>query len=281
MLCSKVLVSDTAHFAISEPINPYYSAEPLDAELAKAQHANAINAFKSIGIDVIQVPSPVGCQDGVFTANWAVVHDKKAIIAKLPKVRQPEEAYAERVLSDLGYETVTLPVDWRFGGQGDALILGDYIFCGQKYRSDIVAQKMVAEQFGLKRVQLTTVPDLDENGVPVINKSTGWADSFFYDLDLALAVLDENTIAYCPKAFTHESQDVLAALPFRKIEVSLNEAKNNFACNLVSTGKSVVMSDLAPDFKHEIEMLGYDVIALGLSEFGKSGGCARCIALFL
>jgi N-dimethylarginine dimethylaminohydrolase len=281
MLCHKILVSDANHYATHDAINPYYTGEPVDTELAKMQHKNAIRAFQSAGIDVLQVPSPVSSQDGVFTANWAVVHEKKAIIARLPETRKPEEAYAKRVLSDFGYNTVTLPDNLRFSGQGDAIILGDYVLCGQNYRSDEEALKIVAEAFGLERVQLTTVPDLDENGVPVINKTTGWADSLFFDIDLALTVIDENTIAYCKEAFLPVSQDAIAALPFRKVTVSLDEARNAFACNLVSTGKTVIMSDAAPLFKKDLEALGFDTVTVNLSEFGKSGGYVRCISLTL
>ena len=98
------------------------------------------------------------------------------------------------------------------------------------------------------------------HGKQVLNATTGWPDSYYYDLDLALAVLrapdglDRGLIAWCPAAFMKESSIKIRSLKVDKIEVSLKEAKKAFACNLVSTGETVVMSAFAPRFKNELEL---------------------------
>jgi N-dimethylarginine dimethylaminohydrolase len=173
----------------------------------------------------------------------------------------------------------------HFSGQGDALPFGDYLFCGQGYRSDLKAQIFAAEQLGYERIQLQTIPELDRYGQPVINHFSGWPDSFFYDIDLALAILrpPENSrkglIAYCPEAFTPESQEVLADFDAEKIIISLEEATIGFAANLVSTGFAVVMSDKAPQLATELKNRGFTIFTPSITELIKGGGYIRCTTL--
>ncbi len=64
-----------------------------------------------------------------------------------------------------------------------------------------------------------------------------------------------------------------------KIEVDLHEATKGFACNLVSTGETVIMSDKAPKFKAELEKRGFTVLTPGITELAKGGGYIRCTTL--
>jgi N-dimethylarginine dimethylaminohydrolase len=129
---------------------------------------------------------------------------------------------------------------------------------------------------------------LDGNDTPVINKFSGWPDSFFYDIDLAISILkapadgQKGLIAWCPEALTAESQTIMRALTdIDKIEVSLDEAKNAFACNMVSTGETVVMSAHAPLLKADIEAHGLKTITPDITELAKGGGYIRCTTLTL
>ncbi|NTW61699.1 hypothetical protein HGB24_03390, partial [Candidatus Saccharibacteria bacterium] len=268
------------------PINPYYKFHDVDYTQAIKEHDEVLKILESIGIKIIQVPSPAVCQDGVYTANWALVHGDKAVMSKLPSARQGEQAYAEKILTELGKTVIHLPNNLKFSGQGDALICGSLLFSGSGYRSDADAQEFAARELGLERVQLMTVPLLDISGQPQINSSTGWYDSYFYDLDLALAIIKAPTdnskglIAYCPEAFTPASQQILANLSsVDKITVDINEARNGFATNLVSNGTTVVMSDNAPILKNDLEKLGLKVITPKIREIAKGGGFIRCMTL--
>lgn len=285
---NSVLMSDADHFSTDQAINPYYGDSPLQSEAAKAEHAAIYNALTSAGIAVTKVPSPTDSQDGVYTANWALVRGGKAVLARLPDARKAEEAYAEKILTDLGIEVVHVPEGLKFSGQGDALPCGNYLFCGSGYRSDVEAQAFTAETLGYERIQLQTIPQRDSQGQPVINQTSGWADSFFYDIDLALAVIkapigdQKGLIAYCPEAFMPGSQALLAEFSgVDKIEVSLTEAQDAFATNLVSNGETVVMSARAPQLKAVLEAQGLRVITPNITELAKGGGYIRCTTLTL
>ncbi len=255
---------------------------PVDTEKAAREHEDIAACLQQAGIQVDKVPAPAGSQDGVYTANWALIHNNKAVLANLPNVRASEMPYAREVLQEKGYEVVTLPEDVHFSGQGDSLRCGDYLFTGSTYRTSPEAHALLEQHLGLHVIGLQTVPQLDENGTMVTNKVTGWPDSFFYDLDLALAVIDAGCIAWCPEAFTPESQVKIRSIAdIEKIEVSLDEAMHGFACNLVSTGEAVVMSNHAPQLKATLEQRGLRVFTPDVTELLKGGGFIRCTTLTL
>lgn len=335
-----VLMSGVDYFNAGQAINPYMSQDdPIDLDKARQEHAAIREALESAGVRVITVNPPADCQDGVYTANWALVRGDKAVMSNLPNARKGEEPYAQQVLQELGKEIIEVPYELRFSGQGDALPCGRFLLAGNGYRSDVAASQFAAETLGYELVSLQTIPQLDENGQPQINAASGWPDSFFYDIDLALSVLrapqkcthgaqalsfsaissreadqvvsaydDGSTaekngteaggvtssageqasclecrglIAWCPDAFTPTSQAVIRDLPIDKIEVSLEEATEGFACNLVSTGETVIMSAHAPKLQAAIEAKGLKTITPEISELAKGGGYIRCTTLTL
>lgn len=280
---TKVLMSGADYFDDGFAINSYMDDQvPVDVVKATREHSDIKDCFEKAGIEVVKVAPPDGCQDGVYTANWALISGGKAIMSSLPKGRTGEHAYARRSLEDLGKEIVELPHNLRFSGQGDALPCGKYLFVGSEYRTDKATWPLLARETGLQVIGVQTIPQLDDSGEPVINPITGWADSFFYDLDLALAVISPTLIAWCPDAFMPESAKRIRSLrDIDKIEVSLTEAKEGFACNLVSTGNTVIMSDRAPELKTALEGSGITVVTPHVTELLKGGGFIRCTSLTL
>ncbi len=279
----KVLMSGADYFDDGFAINPYMDAAvPVDVEAAKKEHEDIRRALEQAGVEVVQVPPPHGCQDGVYTANWGLCQGDTVVLSVLPPKRRDEEPYAADVLSRLGKRLVYLPDGLKFSGQGDALPCGDYLFIGSNYRTDPAVHEFIRRELGYKVIGLQTIPSLDENGQPATNAVTGWPDSFFYDIDLALAVLTPSLIAWCPEAFTPESQAKIRSMAYLdKIEVSFDEATKGFACNLVSTGQTVVMSANAPELQKAIEAHGLRTITPSITELAKGGGYIRCTTLTL
>jgi len=284
-----VLMSGATFFDDTSPINPYMDrCVPVDRAQAQREHDGIRAALKAAGVRVHTIAAPRDCQDGIYTANWALVRGGTAVLARLPNVREKEQAAGAQALQAFGKRVVHVPEGLRFSGQGDALPCGNFLFAGSGYRSDASAQAFAAKILGYDLVQLQTLPQLDASGVPVINASSGWPDSFFYDIDLALSILrgpsgdKPGLIAWCPEAFTAESQVTLRAFnKVEKIEVSLQEARQAFACNLVSTGETVIMSGDAPELRAAIEARGLHVISPPVKELLKGGGFIRCTTLTL
>jgi N-dimethylarginine dimethylaminohydrolase len=274
-----VLMSGPAYFNVMA-LNPYSDVtDQPDIEAATAEFQDIKAALEHAGIAVTQVPEPRGCQDAIFTANWALCRGDTAILSSLPAQRAAEEPYAEAILRKLGKRIVKPP--YRFSGQGDALPCGNLLFAGSGYRTDVRMHQFIADTLGYEVISLQTVPQLDTAGEPVVNTLTGWPDSFFYDIDLAISILAPDLIAWCPEAFTAESQVKLRDLPIEKIEVSAEEAIKHFACNLVSSGKTVIMSAEAPRLQAAIEAHGLKIITPTIKELAKGGGYIRCTTLTL
>ena len=283
---TSILMSDANNFSTNQPINPYYHQIPVNNNKAMQEHANIRKLLTESGVKITTVPSPINCQDGVYTANWALVRGEKAVLARLPNARQAEESYAEKILTSLGKKIIHIPDGLKFSGQGDALACGDYLFCGSGYRSDVAAQEFAANALDYKRIQLHTIPQLDSAGQEIVNSASGWPDSFFYDIDMALAIIKAPTdnqkglIAYCPEAFVPESRELLAKIDaVDKIEVSTAEAQNAFATNLVSTGETVIMSSHAPQLVTNLRSHGLTVLTPEITELAKGGGFIRCMTL--
>jgi N-dimethylarginine dimethylaminohydrolase len=275
-----ILMSGAEYFGDAFAINPYMDAAvPVSVAGAISDHNGIQAALESAGVEVIKVSAPQYCQDGVYTANWGLIRGDKVVQSSLPNTRQSEEPYAEKVLRNLGKEIIRPP--HRFSGQGDALPCGNLLFVGSHYRTDPRMHQFLAETLGYEVIGLQTVPKFDPSGQPVINRVTGWPDSFFYDIDLALAVLSTDLIAWCPEAFLPESQAKIRALSISKIEVSIEEATQGFACNLVSTAQTVIMSAHAPGLQQKIEARGLRTLTPAVNELYKGGGFIRCTTLTL
>lgn len=275
----RVLMTGADYFTVDAAINPYMIDSGVSQQKAIAEHKLIRSCYEQVGITVERVAPPADCQDGIYAANWGLVRGQTVVLSSLPGPRQAEEAYAKGCLEKLGFKTIVAP--YRFSGQGDALPCGDRLFMGSQYRTDQRMHKFIADNLGFEVIGLQTVPLHDSAGHPAINKVSGWPDSFFYDLDLALAVLTPSLIAWCPEAFLPSSQKKLQAIKIDKIEVSLAEATQGFACNLISTGKTVVMSARAPQLKAAIEARGFKTITPSVTEIAKGGGYIRCVSLTL
>lgn len=277
-------MSDANNFSVVE-LNPY-SHEQIQPDLDKArvEHGLVRQALVEAGVEVINVPSLEGSQDSVYVANWGFICGDRAIAAKLPRGRQEEMPYSQDVFRDVLGKDVMIPGMQRYSGQGDTLIVGDRLFMGHGYRSNKGMQKVVKKALrdihDFEVVSVQSLPILDEAGKPMRNKVSGWQDSYFYDADLFIGVVDESTIAWCPEAMTEASRERVAALnDLDKIEVSYHEAIGSYACNFISTGSTIITASGAPKLKADLEARGKKVVDIDLSEINKGGGSARCITL--
>ena len=275
-----VLMSGAEYFSTSFAINARMDANAaINLPKAIQEHQAIRSALEEAGITIINTAAPVACQDGVYTANWGLCRNGRCVLSSLPNKRRDEESHAEAVLTKLGYQTIKAP--FRFSGQGDALPCGGLLFCGSNYRTDTKMHAVLEQELGYEVIGLETVPHLDEHGQLVINPITGWPESCFYDLDLALSVVAPNLIAWCPEAFEPSSQAKINSMTIDKIRVSFEEALRGFACNLVSNGETVIMSADAPVFRAALEARGLKTIAVAASELSKGGGYIRCTTLTL
>lgn len=257
-----MLVSDAENFSVEFEINPYmHKVIQPDWGLAVTEHDAIVAAHVEAGRTIERIPTVSGCPDMVYTANAALVRGNRAIVSRLPAEREPELPHYRRWLLDHDFDIIDAP--YNFSGQGDSLAFGSRLFAGSGWRTDEAMQPVIADYLGYEIV-------------PVRTTSDRW-----YDIDLAIAVITPETIAWCPTAFDLRSRQAIQAVPgIELIEVGLDEAEC-FALNLVSDSETVTMTTGAPRLAAELRGRGYQVVELRTEELKKGGGGVRCTALAL
>lgn len=258
---SELLMSDAGHFRVDYEINPYMHTDiQPDPAAAVAEHERIVQAHLAAGRKVEFVEAAPDCPDMVYTANAAVVRGRRVVLANLPPQRRAETPHHREWFTEHGYQVADSA--HAFSGQGDALAYGTVLLAGYGQRTDRRAHELIAEFLNYEIVPLRTV-------------SARW-----YDLDLAVAVIDPTTLAYNPVAFDEQSRERLRSLGGTLIEVSEAEAER-FALNLVSDGETVTMTAGAPQLAAALRARGLRVVELDTTELRKGGGGIRCTALTL
>ncbi len=161
-----------------------------------------------------------------------------------------------------GYTVQKLPELCVFEGAGDALMLRETVIAGYRYRSDICSHTALAQITGLGVLSLELI------------------DPQYYHLDTCFCPLGDDAAIYYPAAFDSYANQVIEANIPNPIAVTEAEA-HRFACNAVVVGKTVVMNAGCPELEKELQVRGYTVRAIDLSEFMKAGGSAKCLTLAL
>lgn len=259
-----IMMCPPEHYGIEYEINPWMSTErQADTQLAQQQWLGLRRLLEDCGADVRLQPSVKGLPDLVFTANAALIYQRRAVLSRFrhPQ-RQGEEEHDRQWLETLGYGITELPDGLYFEGAGDALFCGDTLLAGYRMRSDATALQRVGELLNHRVIPLELM------------------DPYYYHLDTCCCPLAPGRAAYYPGAFDDYGRQVLAGLIDELIVVEESEARA-FACNAVVVGKHVVTNVGCPRLHRDLAAAGFEPHETPLSEFVKSGGSAKCLTLRL
>ena len=257
-----ILMCRPDHFGIEYEINPWMRVEVgVSQALATEQWLTLERTYRELGVETEYVEPQGGLPDMVFTANAAVLWDRKAVLSNFhhPE-RQGEERHWRMFLQDRGFELYELPRSLSFEGAGDALFLGSRLFCGAGFRTDREAHALVAGILGVELVSLDLV------------------DPRFYHLDTCFCPLDPNTALCALDAFSDASKRVIQEHVPNLIRVPLDVAAG-FACNAMPIGQTVVSATSVLSLERHLADAGFRTLGLPMSEFMKSGGGVRCLTL--
>ena len=211
------------YFGIEYEINPWMNRQAqADRLVAAQQWLDLKQLLEEAGAKISLMEPVAGLPDLVFTANAAMIHRQRAVLARFrhPE-RQGEEHYDQKWLEAAGFEVIRVPGDTFFEGAGDALFVGDTLFAGYRFRSDARGHQDVGALVGCRVIPLELV------------------DGRYYHLDTCLCPLSAGQAIYYPGAFDGYGQRVLAELIPDLIPVEQSEAER-FACNAVVVGRTVV-----------------------------------------
>jgi arginine dihydrolase len=259
----RYLMCPPEHFAVTYSINPWMDpSDPVNRELAGTQWAALRQTYERLGhrVDVVE-PDP-DLPDMVFAANGAIVSGGRAVAARFRyEQRIAESARYAAALRRLGIDDVYEP-EFINEGEGDFLHMGGRILAGHGFRSDVRSHSEVQERLGLPVISLRLV------------------DPRFYHLDTALGILDDETIAYFPDAFSPGSRQVLRSLYPDALIADFADA-DVLGLNLVSDGRNVVLPAKATGLAAQLERRGFTPVGVELSELLKAGGGPKCCTLEL
>ena len=272
------LMCPPKHFAVTYTINPWMdpagwskNARALTAA-ARREWERLQGTLIDLGASVESAAPSPGMPDMVFTANSAVVLDRKALLAHFRhaerQLEQPQFAREFRALQARGVidGVDTLPAGMVLEGAGDCVWdrTRDLFWMGYGQRSDQAAREVVAELFGVETVSLELV------------------DPRFYHLDTALSPLPRGEVMYLPAAFSRAGQDLIAARvePSQRIAVAIEDAAQ-LAANAVAIEDTLVMAACSERLRGMLNERGYGVVETPLASFLRSGGAAFCLTLRL
>jgi N-dimethylarginine dimethylaminohydrolase len=256
----RYLMCPPTYFAVDYAINPWMDpTNPVDVQRALIQWSALREAYTTLGHSVELIDPVPGLPDMVFAANGATVLDGVALGAQF---RFPERA-PEAIEYLSWFERAGFEVhDAKHvnEGEGDLLTTPRYLLAGMGFRTEHAAHVEAQELFGRPVISLQLV------------------DPRYYHLDTALCVLDRDTIAYLPEAFSDGSRRVLARLFPDAIRASAADAAV-LGLNAVSDGTHVVLPAQARGLIGQLEARGYRTVPVDLSELRKAGGGPKCCTL--
>ena len=257
-----VLMCKPEFFTVVYRINPWMDpALPTDTSLAVRQWQSLYDTYIGLGFDVHLIDPIDGLPDMVYAANGGFVIDNIAYGASFTyRERQPEgPAYMDW----FGANDFDVRVPENVNeGEGDFLLVGGVILAGTGFRSASNSHEEIASIYGREVVTLN-----------LVNPS-------FYHLDTAIAVLDDENIAYLPSAFDEEGLATLRARFPDAVLVNEQDA-SVLGLNSFSDGYNVVIASRATDFERQLRERGYNPFGVDLSELLLGGGGVKCCTLEL
>jgi len=125
-------------------------------------------------------------------------------------------------------------------------------------RAEYAAGQAVAASFGAKPVPLRLI------------------SPWFYHLDTALCILDDDTCLWVPNAFDTFGQQTIRSRFKTRFEVPMEEARM-LAANAHAVGEHVLIERECVQTQDWIDANGFESVPLDTSEFRKSGGSVYCM----
>lgn len=260
-----LLMCPPEFYGVEYEINPWMHREqPVSLPRARAQWDELRRVLRDdLGADVAEIPAHPGVPDLVFTANAGLAVGKTFVLSRFRFAqRRHEEPLFRLWFAERGYQVHELPDDLYFEGEGDAFPVGENLWAGYHFRSDVRSHQLVADVFGLRALSLRLT------------------DARFYHLDTCFCPLDARTVAYYPPAFDEYACRVIQEHFPEQIEVSEEDALR-FGCNAVVVGRDVVLNTGSAGLERRLADHGFVPHPVDVGEFIKAGGATKCLVLVL
>ena len=262
----RYLMVEPNHFRVDYAINPYMDvAHQPDPLKAREQWLNLLGTIRSLGGDVEVLEQRSDAPDMVYAMNLGLVLNQpgreRVVLSHMRFAeRRMETPTATRWFSAAGFDTSYVGRD-GVGAHleaGDAFAFRDSLVVGYGPRTEELALKHLAMDL-----------DVRVRGLRITHPG-------MYHLDLAFCPLDETHAMVCPSAFDDASAAAALALVPEPLVLSEEEALT-FCANSIVVGNTVVMPTCPDRVRAQLEVWGFEIVLVDVSEFHKAGGSVRCL----
>jgi N-dimethylarginine dimethylaminohydrolase len=273
------LMCSPRFFDVQYVINPW-----MEGNLHAPSYARALDQWKHLRdavasvADVLEIEPEPALPDMVFTANAGLVSstNNRFVLSRFrhPE-RQREEKFFRAWFEVEGFEITAPTPDIPFEGEGDALYTpnGQHLWAGHGWRTERASHPL------LQNVLLDADPMLDQPGALIPLRLV---DPRFYHLDTCFAPLTGGELLYFPPAFDAPSLAAIETFYPADKRIPVTEADAlHFACNAVTSGKTILVNQIGLALEAHLAARGYTVFQTPLTEFLKAGGAAKCLCLRL
>jgi dimethylargininase len=231
----------------------FISRQPIDLQIASAQHQAYERLLEKLGARVVSLPAEPALPDSMFVEDPAIVLDELAVIFPLgTESRRPEAASLDEAISKFRkLERVTLPGTLE---GGDVLRIDRRLFVGLTKRSNAEGIRQLAAILAPHHYEVIAVP------------VTGCLH-----LKSAVTFLGRDTLLANRTWF-----DTAPLSGYNWIDVDPAEPH---AANALALADTIIFPQSFPRTRARIESAGFHVSLLDISELQKAESGLTCSSL--
>ena len=249
----KIAITRQVSPAINQCELTHIEREPINYELAHAQHKQYTDALNSFGLEVISLDAEPDLPDSVFVEDVALVLDECAIMLNPGATsRRPEVASVEKNLTP--YRKIFRIQPPATVDGGDILIVGKMVYVGISSRSTDEAIEQMKAILEPRDYQVRSV------------RVTGCLH-----LKSAVTQVRVNTLLINPKWV---SKDDFPDMQF--IEVDPSEPN---AANAVLVDDKIIYPSAFPKTRAKLAEAGIEMLLVDADELAKAEGAVTCCSL--
>ncbi len=224
-----------------------------DFEKALMQHSNYVDALKSCGLEIITLGADNKFPDGCFVEDTAIVTDKMAVVTNPGAIsRKGEQDSIAEVLKSYK-ELFYIKSPGTVEG-GDVVKAENHYYIGISERTN----EQGANQLGA----ILSDFGFTSSVVPLGN---------ILHLKTGMNYIGDNRII--------ASEELSSYDIFKEFDIIELQPEENYSANCIRVNSKIIIAAGYPELKSKLEKLGYQTIALEMSEFEKMDGGLSCLSL--
>lgn len=257
----EVIVCRPSNYSQVDPINEveehYLKNDPPTRNQLVAEHDQWTKILKELGVKVYYLDSVQGMPHQLFTRDVGFGIGENFFIANMAKaIRKKETDLLKQWLGENKISYQTIPNGLIEGG--DVLVHHPYVFVGLSQRTNSAGIKSLTQLLGSywKVVPIRLAPNV-------------------LHLDCVLAILNTNTIIWCPELIKSNHAFFKKTFPLR-IEIT-REEYFHMGANVLSVDPSNILIEAKQlRLQKELKKHGIQIYPIDWLEIKKLGGLFRC-----